>query len=475
VPLHHNVFSYFPTAMEMHYLLAMQLRHGPWAGAYLAQLMHVSVCALSVLAVYAAARTFAEKPPAILAAIAMANVPWVWLLAPVGYNEGALILFTTLALAWLFCRGDACVAGGAAANSSTLRVDRDAGIAPTRRNHWLLAGVMAGFACGVKLTAVPQVLMMLPIIAAFVAIARGEPIRRVLANAAVFILAGSIVFSPWLIRNAIWARNPVFPEAQNLLGHAHFSQTQTQRWHRAHSPPPNLQPITARLREAWHQIAADWRFGYELLPLGLLCALLSLRRPEARLLLLLLLAWLIFWLAFTHLQGRFFVLAIPIAAMSVALMQTRPRLIFVACVLLIQLALGSLMLINTFAYRVALLRDQGFLAFDDFKEFLPDDVKDLIVKGRPIALVGDARAFLYATPMSGLHYRTVFDVDVKPGESVVDAWVAGATGSPDVVIDPIELDRFSRTYLGIPPLPDDFPGPRDHPFIAMPQHPPATR
>src|SRR5439155_1557247 len=158
VPLHHNVFSYFPTAMEMHYLLAMQLRHGPWAGAYLAQLMHVSVCALSVLAVYAAARTFAEKPPAILAAIAMANVPWVWLLAPVGYNEGALILFTTLALAWLFCRGDACVAGGAAANSSTLRVDRDAGIAPTRRNHWLLAGVMAGFACGVKLTAVPQVL-----------------------------------------------------------------------------------------------------------------------------------------------------------------------------------------------------------------------------------------------------------------------------------------------------------------------------
>src|SRR5439155_11082249 len=140
-------------------------------------------------------------------------------------------------------------------------------------------------------------------------------------------------------------------------------------------------------------------------------------------------------------------------------------------VLLIQLALGSLMLINTFAYRVALLRDQGFLAFDDFKEFLPDDVKDLIVKGRPIALVGDARAFLYATPMSGLHYRTVFDVDVKPGESVVDAWVAGATGSPDVVIDPIELDRFSRTYLGIPPLLPHVPGPQDDPNVVTPRQP----
>src|SRR5205814_2490299 len=111
---------------------------------------------------------------------------------------------------------------------------------------WLIAGVMAGFACGAKLTAVPQVLLMLPVIAAVVAITRGQRISRTLTNAAIFIVTGALVFSPWLIRNVIWARNPVFPEAQGLLGHAHFTPTQTQRWQQAHSPPPKLRPIAAR-------------------------------------------------------------------------------------------------------------------------------------------------------------------------------------------------------------------------------------
>ena len=40
MPLEHNVFSFFPFNVEMHYLLAMHLRGGAWAGMYLAQLMH---------------------------------------------------------------------------------------------------------------------------------------------------------------------------------------------------------------------------------------------------------------------------------------------------------------------------------------------------------------------------------------------------------------------------------------------------
>ena len=43
IPLQHNVFSYFPFNTEMHYLAAMHLRGGPWAGMYVAQLMHVAM------------------------------------------------------------------------------------------------------------------------------------------------------------------------------------------------------------------------------------------------------------------------------------------------------------------------------------------------------------------------------------------------------------------------------------------------
>ena len=50
-PLHHGIFSYFPQGVEMHYLLAMQLTGGPWAGMYLAQLMHLTFVAAAIIAV----------------------------------------------------------------------------------------------------------------------------------------------------------------------------------------------------------------------------------------------------------------------------------------------------------------------------------------------------------------------------------------------------------------------------------------
>jgi hypothetical protein len=50
VPLRHNAFSFFPFNVEMHYLLAMHLRGGPWAGMYLAQLMHVGFVATTLRA-----------------------------------------------------------------------------------------------------------------------------------------------------------------------------------------------------------------------------------------------------------------------------------------------------------------------------------------------------------------------------------------------------------------------------------------
>jgi hypothetical protein len=55
--------------------------------------------------------------------------------------------------------------------------------------------------------------------------------------------------------------------------------------------------------------------------------------------------------------------------------------------------------------------------------------------------------------MSRLHYRTVFDVDAKPGESAIDAWAEGAPADATRLVDPNELRRFNQTYYGIPELP----------------------
>src|SRR6185437_12426979 len=269
IPLHHNAFSYFPFNVEMHYLLAMHLRGGPWAGMYLAQLMHVTFMALAVLAVYGVARSVippslhpsATPPlhpsipallppagPAMIAALAMLGVPWITQLAGIAYDEGGFLLFGTLAI------GIALLASAD----------------PQRRlRRFALAGLMAGFAAGSKLTAVPEVLVAVPVVIGVMALWRmlvpsplpatsafesysGERVRvrghspearnlpsgpspqpsppstgereqetrppgRTLRGAdwlgvVIFVLFGLACFSPWMLRNMAWAENPVFPE-----------------------------------------------------------------------------------------------------------------------------------------------------------------------------------------------------------------------------------------------------------------------
>ncbi|MEO6435241.1 MAG: hypothetical protein ABIP55_05715, partial [Tepidisphaeraceae bacterium] len=462
-PLMHNVFSYFPLAMETHYLLAMQLKGGPWAGMYLAQLMHVAVVALSVVAVYGTARTLATgKLPALLAAVAAGNVPWLFLLAPVAYNEGGLLLFTTLAVGYAM-RG---LSPNEVRSRATPGAERSEAPDSSRWRDWLTAGVMAGFACGVKLTAVPLVLLIVPV----VAIARRQRIRQTLTGVASFVIAGTLVFSPWLIRNYVWTRNPVFPEAQNAFGRAHFSETQSRRWERAHSPTEAQRPLRARLAAASTQIVFDWRFGWWLLPLAVLSIALAWRRPQAWAIFALLAAWLIFWLAFTHLQGRFYVVAIPIAAITLALPRERWQILTIAGGVATLAVVGLYLSAGVFNQRVAPFCAGAVLGVEDFSELLPQDLQDALEAhpDAPVALAGDAKAFLYQLTMSRLRYRTVFDVDKKPGESILQAWLGDQTGSPMIVVDPIELDRFSKTYLGIDPLPADFPGPRDRVSVLTP-------
>src|SRR4029079_11585784 len=120
---------------------------------------------------------------------------------------------------------------------------------------------------------------------------------------------------------------------QSILGKAHFSDEQSARWKLAHSAARGSNPFAA----AMQQIVSDFRFGYVLLPLGIIAVALSFKHRETKVLALLLLALLIFWLFMTHLQGRFFVLAIPICAMLIAQVQWKlwPPIVMLAAVVLL--------------------------------------------------------------------------------------------------------------------------------------------
>lgn len=450
VPLRHNAYGYFPFNVEMHYLLAMHLSGGPWAAMYAAQLMHLAYLALAVLAVHGVARRVAGPAPAALAAAAMLAVPWITQLAAIAYDEGGFLLYATLAI-------------GSALSAMSQPVPRWRSMA--------VAGAMAGFAAGSKLTAVPEVLLGVPLVFGAVAVAQrlfGVRPRaaRPFSQLLLFGIFGLLTFSPWLIRNALWTHNPLFPELMPLLGHGDFSPVQVERWERAHQAVAGQQSTLARVGAFWREIVLGWQFGYFLLPAGVIGFLLSIRRWAAWPLLGLLALLAGFWLFKTHLQARFFILAAPLCALLIAqgmsrVESTRIRR-FVAALIVLASGIGWRGIHVRLAERLygdaehpqGILPGLGETELNHLflDEILPPDFSP----DATLCLVGDAQAFWYPLPMRRLRYRTVFDVR-NDQPDLVNAWLGDEALPPNswMLIDPAELRRLSESYWELPALPAD--------------------
>jgi hypothetical protein len=165
----------------------------------------------------------------------------------------------------------------------------------------------------------------------------------------------------------------------------------------------------------------------------------------------------VFWIGFTHLQSRFFVMAIPIAAVLVA--QLALSRVGMTVAVLSTLFTGAPSLIGLYRAMHADLghvdADRGF-GFENLMALLPDS--DGIPADGRLALIGEAKVFLYTIPMANLRYRTVFDVNAAPGESIIDAWIG-----PDAA----ELKRRYHLLINYSELR------RLHAYAHIPEPPPS--
>ncbi len=226
VPLRHNMFSYFPMNAEVQSLLLMHAAggpRGPWTAMYACQFVSVGYTLLMVLAVAGAVGGGPGSSEYLAGGAGAGDRGGGGVGCAVGRHAGR--------------RG---VRGGGADVLHGAR--RRVGVAgdrrrAVRRDPLLVAGVMAGLACGVKITAVPMLLAAVPV-AVVAAVGRSMPWRRLAVGCAAFVVAGAVVVGPWLVRNAAWAGNPLWPVGMSVLGRDHFSAGQVERFRVAHSPPP---------------------------------------------------------------------------------------------------------------------------------------------------------------------------------------------------------------------------------------------
>lgn len=319
-PLTHNVYSYLPSYLEAAFMHVGAISTFPGTAPNLlaidghpllnCQLLHAGCCALAALIT---ARFTARlllnigitgpRASAICmgAAAVVTTTPWVIVVSSIAYNEAA---------------GLALLAGAMLAAAET-------SLGALRRG--LLVGFLLAIAASVKPTIA---LVGAPAVAALILFDRRP--REWFPIAAVAAITALAACAPWLTRNFMHGGNPVFPFATGLFGSAHWSADQVARYSLAHgfsgswldrilliALPDAADPAGIRHRGMLHpQWGIFWVF---LTPAAIALCFSRALRPVVLPMSLALIAQVVAWLSFTHIQSRFLIPAVIPAGVIIAL------------------------------------------------------------------------------------------------------------------------------------------------------------
>ena len=287
--LPNNVYGNFPLNSEMLSLFMMTLHGDAIEAAFMAASVNVGLAALFAAAAWLIGRRYSPQA-GVVAGVLAASVPWITYLAGIAYVEVGMLAMGLCALAAL------------------LRAE----------SRPLLAGLLAGLACGFKYTAVPLIAIPLAGLALIAPPPTPGRWRTRLRGVALYTLGAAIAFCPWLIRNVVNTGNPVFPLAYRVFGAraGTWDAELEARWQHAHGSAAAERADAPMWQRAISRTIADWRLGA---PLLLFAAVGAIRhRDRLTVALLLLLAWqFAVWLGWTHLFARFAaVFVIPLIALA---------------------------------------------------------------------------------------------------------------------------------------------------------------
>ncbi len=357
--LPHNVYANMPLGAEMLGLAAMGVSGQWWLGALAGKTAMASMSLVCAAAIWAIGRRIFSPQAGLTGAALYLATPWIIQVSTAGLNEGVTACYGLLALwaLWLWhCQQDSTCQNAIRPSSASSGLATDdlsgdssqpakqeicatpgyQGIranqaeAPSAWSYLILGGYLVGAAAGTKYPAV--LFLGLPALgwvgwqARLGRSRKGLPTVRVFLTVGVFLLAGCLGGGLWYLKNACLAGNPVYPLGYSVLGGKAWDWDKETRWNRVHLPgefsPKRLADDLSRM--GWR---SEW-IGPLIVPLAVLAfwrrfppgGLESEKAGAFRWFLVGSIAWWLgMWWLGTHRIDRFWLPAMPMAALLAGL------------------------------------------------------------------------------------------------------------------------------------------------------------
>jgi hypothetical protein len=260
-PTPHNIYGNMPLAAESLSLYGMLLTwlepEWFWGALVGKTIMAMYLPLTAVLLFSAGKRFFASETVGWIAAVLCMTIPWLIQIGQRGLNENALACYLVCSLYPLAMVALQMQTTGSEQNDESVANVRQ----PTAKDscilpYFFLSVCFVGAAVSVKYTAV--IFVLLPLLGFWSVLLwwrwtqdrkpDESALTRFLLAAGLLVIAICASAGPWLLKNCLYAGNPVYPLASQLFGDPHRTVDQQLRWNRAHSVPEfSLPQITRAL------------------------------------------------------------------------------------------------------------------------------------------------------------------------------------------------------------------------------------
>ncbi|MBU1054754.1 MAG: glycosyltransferase family 39 protein [Proteobacteria bacterium] len=191
-------FSYYPMNLDLLYLIPLY-----FGNDIAPKYIHFIFGLLTALLIYRYLKKRINKTYALFGAIFFLSIPVIVKLSITAYVDLGLIFFSTASIIFLF-----------------KWIESD-----FRIKHLIVSALFCGLALGTKYNAI-IVFFLLSVFVVFAYIRtydhgenKPESAKsfKVMYFGIIFIIVSLLVFSPWMARNYIWTKNPVYPLYNNFF------------------------------------------------------------------------------------------------------------------------------------------------------------------------------------------------------------------------------------------------------------------